>query len=299
MKVVVTGGSGFVGTHLSRHLLSAGHGVTALGSRPSFDGIDHVDYTFVSADTSRPGAWQEIVADGDLIFNLAGRTIFQRWSKRYKQEIYNSRILTTRNLVAAMPDHGGSVLVSTSAVGYYGDRGEEELTESSTAGSDFLSDLARDWEAEALVAESKGARVVIARFGIALGIEGGALAKMIPAFKTFMGGPLGSGRQWFPWIHIDDMVAALVFLADGSDCRGPYNICAPHPVRNGQMATALGRTLGRPAAMPAPPFMLKMMMGEVAGVLLASQKTIPDRLQEAGFEFRFSGIEAALADLMP
>ncbi|MEJ2155080.1 MAG: TIGR01777 family oxidoreductase [Desulfobacteraceae bacterium] len=299
MKVVITGGSGFVGTHLSRHLLKSGHRVTALGSRATYDQIDHPEFTYVSADTTRPGSWQEAVAQGQWLFNLAGRTIFKRWSRSYKRQIYDSRILTTRNLVAALPDQTSAVLVSTSAVGYYGDRGDEELVESSPAGKDFLADLAKAWEAEAAAAESKGARVVIARFGIALGIDGGALAKMIPAFRSFTGGPLGSGKQWFPWIHIQDLVAALTFLSAGGSHRGAFNICAPHPVRNRQMAAALGKALGRPAAVAAPAFMLKMMMGEMAGVLLGSQRTLPAELQQAGFAFAFPRIDAALAHLIP
>jgi len=298
MNVVITGGSGFVGTQLSNHLLKAGHRVTALGSRPAYDLIDHPEFKYVSADTTQTGAWQEVVSDGDWLFNLAGRTIFQRWSRRYKKQIYDSRILTTRHLVAALSDQHPAVLVSTSAVGYYGDRGEEALTESSVAGHDFLADLAKDWEAEAAAAESKGVRVVMARFGIALGRDGGALGKMVPAFRSFMGGPLGNGKQWFPWIHIHDMVAALEYLAAGDDHRGAYNICSPNPVRNGEMAMALGKALGRPAAMTAPAFMLKMMMGEVAGTLLASQKALPEYLQKSGFEFTFPDIDAALADLV-
>ena len=172
------------------------------------------------------------------------------------------------------------------------------MTESSPPGRDFLSDLAKDWEAEAIAAETKGARVVVARFGIALGRDGGALAKMIPAFKSFMGGPLGSGKQWFPWIHIHDMVSALVYLAAGEDHSGAFNICAPHPVRNGQMAAALGKVLGRPAAVAAPAFMLKMMMGEMAGTLLGSQRALPVRLQKSGFEFEYPKIDTALLHLV-
>jgi uncharacterized protein (TIGR01777 family) len=297
MNVVVTGGSGFVGTYLSSHLLKAGHRVTAIGTRSAYDGVDHPDFTYLSADTTRPGPWQEVAAAGEWLFNLAGRTIFQRWSKSHKQQIYDSRILTTRNLVAALTDRSHAVLVSTSAVGYYGDRGDEELIESSPPGRGFLSVLAKDWEAEALAAEAKGARVAVARFGIALGRDGGALAKMVPAFRSFLGGPLGNGRQWFPWIHVHDMVAALAFLAAGDGRCGEYNICAPHPVRNGRMADALGKALGRPAAMTAPAFMLKMMMGEMAGVLLGSQRTLPERLRQAGFQFAFPRIGSALEHL--
>lgn len=298
MRIVITGGSGFIGTPLSRHLLAEGHVVTALGTRPSYKLIDHSQFTYMAADTTRPGNWQQAVSDADLVFNLAGRTIFKRWSRQYKQQIYDSRILTTRNTVDALPTAAQTVLVSTSAVGYYGDRGDTELTESSSSGSDFLADLAKDWESEALAAQAKGVRVAIARFGIALGADGGALAKMIPAFRSFVGGPLGSGQQWFPWIHIQDMVAALHFIGGGSDLSGPFNLCSPHPVRNGMMAQALGRVLARPAAMPAPAFMLKMIMGELAGVLLASQRAVPSHLLKAGFEFGYPEIEVALENLV-
>lgn len=298
MRIVITGGSGFVGTHLSRYLLAAGHEVTALGTRPSYKLIDHSLFTYMAADTTRPGDWQQAVADADIVYNLAGRTIFKRWSKRYKKQIYDSRILTTRNTVEALSTNPRTVLVSTSAVGYYGDCGDAELTESSPPGSDFLADLAKDWESEAMAAQANGARVAIARFGIVLSADGGALAKMIPAFRSFLGGPLGNGQQWFPWIHIQDMVAALYFLAGGANLSGPFNLCAPHPVRNGMFAETLGRVLARPAAMAMPAFMLKMAMGEIGGVLLASQRVLPTHLSEAGFEFGYPQIEVALENLV-
>lgn len=298
MRVAITGGSGFVGTHLSRHLLKAGHAVTALGTRLSYNLIQHPQFAYISADTTRSGKWQQTIADADIVFNLAGRTIFKRWTARYKQQIYDSRILTTRNIVDALPTVHHTILVSTSAVGYYGDCGDTELTESSPLGKDFLAEVAKDWEAEAQAAEAKGVRVAIARSGIVLGADGGALAKMLPVFKSFVGGPLGNGQQWFPWIHIRDMVAALDFLGAGSGGRGPFNLCAPHPVRNGMMAAALGKVLGRPAVMAAPAFVLKMAMGELAGVLLGSQRVLPSRLLEAGFQFAFPEIEAALENLV-
>jgi uncharacterized protein (TIGR01777 family) len=299
MKIVITGGSGFVGTHLNQYLLAAGHVVTALGARPFYKLIDHPRFTYKAADTTIPGNWQQTVADADLVFNLAGRTIFKRWSRRYKKQIYDSRILTTRNIVAALSSSSSKVLVSTSAVGYYGDCGDTELIESSPPGSDFLSVLAKDWESEALAAQTKGTRVAIARFGIVLGVDGGALSKMIPAFRSFVGGPLGDGQQWFPWIHIQDMVAALNFIGTGSDLSGPFNFSAPHPVRYGMMVQSLGRVLARPAAMAVPAFMLKMAMGELAGVVLASQRVLPSRLLRAGFEFRYPEIGVALENLLP
>ncbi len=298
MKVVITGGSGFVGRHLSHYLLTAGHTVTALGTRPTHDRISHERYHYIPADTSQPGQWQDRVARADWIINLAGRTIFKRWTRKYKRQIYDSRILTTRNIVAALPDPTPAVLISTSAVGYYGNGGEAELTEDSPSGKDFLADLVKDWEAEAHRATAKGARVAVARFGIVLGADGGALAKMVPAFRFFVGGPLGNGRQWFPWIHIEDLVRALVYMATHNDLTGQFNMTAPHPVRNGDMALALGRVLGRPALLAVPRFMLKVTMGELAGVLLSSQRALPTHLLKAGFEFSYSKIDDALVDLV-
>ena len=298
MKILITGGTGFVGTHLSRACIDAGHEVTVLGTRASPTRGDPPLLHRITADTTLPGPWQAAASAADLIFNLAGRNIFQRWTRKYKQQLYDSRILTTRNLVDALAPDAGAVLISTSAVGYYGSCGDAELNEKSPAGADFLASLAQDWEREALTAEDKGARVVLARFGVVLGPGGGALAKMIPAFKTFMGGPLGSGRQWFPWIHIRDLVGALLFLARRSDLAGPFNMCAPHPVTNAAMARALGQALGRPAKIAVPAFMVRMTAGELGDVLLSSQRTLPTRLQAAGFEFDFGHIENALADIV-
>lgn len=298
MKVAVTGGSGFVGTHLSRQLLDAGHEVLSFGTRAVYRHIDHPAFTYQSADTTRPGDWQQGIADADVIYNLAGRTIFQRWTKRYKQQIYDSRILTTRHLVAALTQASRKVLVSTSAVGYYGDCGDTELTEASPLGADFLAEVSRDWEAEAMGAEAKGARVAIARFGVVLGTDGGALAKMIPAFRSFVGGPLGTGRQWFPWIHMHDLVGALEFLAFTESLSGPFNLTAPNPVRNKEMAATLGRVLGRPAVLAAPAFMLKLAMGELSCILLGSQRALPSQLLKAGYDFAFPSIEAALENLL-
>lgn len=297
MKVAITGGSGFVGSCLSRQLLDAGHEVLSLGTRAVYQFSDHRAFTYQPADTTQPGDWQKGIADADVIYNLAGRTIFQRWTKRYKQQIYDSRILTTRHLVAALTPASRKVLVSTSAVGYYGDCGDTELTEASPPGNDFLAGLSRDWEAEAGGAEAKGTRVAIARFGVVLGTGGGALAKMVPAFRAFAGGPLGTGRQWFPWIHMHDLVGALEFLAFSQSLSGPFNLTAPNPVRNKAMAAALGKVLGRPAVLAAPAFMLKLAMGELSGALLGSQRALPYKLLEAGYDFTFPGIEAALENL--
>lgn len=297
MKIAITGASGFVGTALARLLLDGGHSVTGLGTSASHPLQSAAHFTWINTDTTLDGTWQATVSQADAVVNLAGRTIFKRWSRAYKTQIVDSRILTTRNVVGAMMGEG-KILISTSAVGYYGSRGDRVLTEQSTPGADFLARLSVDWEDAALAAVEKGVRVAIMRFGVVLGTGGGALAQMLPVFRRFAGGPLGSGRQWFSWIHMADLLAGIQFLLDREHARGPYNFCAPGAVRQRDFARALGAALGRPAVTPAPSLALRLLMGEVAGVLLASQKVRPDRLIADGFSFRFADVDSALADLV-
>jgi hypothetical protein len=298
MKIFITGGLGFVGRYLSKALLENGHRVTAVGRTPDPQGIDHPAFRYIAADTTLAGDWQAEVPDHEAVVNLAGKSIFTPWTNKAKEEIYDSRILTTRNLVAALPEGRETILCSTSAVGYYGDSGEDVLTEAAPSGDDFLAEVGRDWEAEALAAGKKGARVVLPRFGIVLDRDGGAMAKMIPAFRMFVGGPLGSGRQWFPWIHMADLVAALRFLIETPALRGPFNCTAPEPVRNKDLAKTLGRKLHRPACMPAPAFMVKLVLGEFGEVLLGSQRAVPQKLTDAGFTFQYPDLESALEEIV-
>jgi len=297
MKIAITGASGFVGTALTRLLLNDGHEVTGLGTSASHPLESSGRFTWVPADTTRAGTWQTVLSQADAVVNLAGRTISTRWSQAYKKQIVDSRVQTTRHVVSAMNGEG-KILISTSAIGFYGSRGDQALDEQSSPGDDFLAHLSVDWEAAARDAEGQGVRVAIMRFGVVLGVGGGALAQMLPAFRMFAGGPLGSGRQWFSWIHMADLLAAIQFLLDREDARGPYNFCAPGAVRQKDFARALGAALGRPAVVPAPAMALRVMMGEVAGVLLASQKVCPDRLIAEGFSFRFADVDSALADLV-
>lgn len=298
MRVLITGGTGFVGRHLARRFLGQGHAVTLVGSGSGGEGICDGACRVLQADTSRPGDWLQSAAEADLIVNLTGRTIFHRWTRRHKQQMYDSRILTTRNLVEALPSGRQTVLINTSAVGYYGDGRDTPLPETAPAGNDFLARLSVDWEQAALGAVAKGVRVVLARFGIVLAADGGALAKMLPAFRLFAGGPIGSGRQWFPWIHMSDLLAAVEFLAGQDDLSGAFNLCSPQPVTNRELAQALGHFLNRPAVMPTPALALKLLMGEMAGVLLAGQRAVPERLTAAGFQFQFPRLDQALADLL-
>jgi len=295
MKFLVTGASGFVGAHLSQFLLDQNHYVTGLSRKPAAHLRSHDRFRFISADTTQPGSWQESLSDVDAVVNLAGRSIFGRWNEAVKTEIRASRILTTRHVAQGLPSgRKGVVLVSASGAGYYGSRGDEILAEDAAAGDDFLARLAKEWEAEALAASEKGVRVVVMRLGVVLGPGGGAMAQMIPAFKAFVGGPLGSGRQWFPWIHLHDLLAAVLFLIEHAELSGPVNVCAPHPVPNRDLAAALGQALNRPALVPAPAFMIRMGLGEFADVLLGSQRAIPKKLLQHHFSFKYPDIGSAV-----
>jgi len=297
MKIFITGGSGFVGTNLSFYLLEKGHSIIAVGTSLSHKVISHENFRYISADTTKKGAWQDALKDVDAVINLAGKNIFKLWSDSYKDQIYKSRILTTRNLVEAMPDKKDTILCSTSAAGYYGDRADEVLKEDSLPGYNFLAKVCIDWEKEAFQAEAKGIRVAAMRFGVVLGKNGGALEKMVPAFKFFAGGPLGSGLQWFPWIHMDDLIAAIIFILENPDVKGPLNFCSPNPVRNRDFAKTLGKVLSRPSFMRAPSFMIRLIMGEMGKSLMSSQRAIPDKLLKHGFTFQYPNINNALYNL--
>jgi hypothetical protein len=298
MNCLITGGLGFVGRNLSNLLLKKGNRVTAVGVRKSPALIDHPNFRYVSADTTREGTWQQELADQQVIVNLAGKSIFQRWTDAYKKQIYNSRIATTRNLVNALPSKSQIVFCSTSAVGYYGSRGDEMLTEDAPPGDDYLAEVGKNWEREALQAQAKGARVVLTRFGIVLDKNGGAMARMIPAFRFFLGGPLGRGEQWFPWIHMYDLLCAYEFVIEHSEVSGPLNFCAPQPVRNKELAVKLAAALNRPALMPAPAFMVKLLLGEFGECLLNSQRAVPDKLEKLGFKFRYADMDSALSEIV-
>jgi hypothetical protein len=299
MRVLVTGGTGFLGTYLTARLIQDGNEVTVLtrsakGSKTPSPGI-----FYLQGDPTQKGAWQESIRNHDAIINLAGASIFSRWTEAQKKLIVESRMATTRNLVEGIP--AGSVkkisLLSASAVGYYGFHGDEELAEESPPGDDFLARLADEWETQAFRAKEKGARVVVTRFGIVLGEKGGALGQMIPLFKKFIGGPMGSGRQWFSWIHIKDLAEAFVFLMKHPEISGPVNLCAPGPVRNKELAKALGKALHRPSLIQAPGFMIKLALGEFGSVILEGQRVVPRRLLDGGFVFRYPEINEALRSL--
>ncbi len=297
MNILLIGGTGFIGTRLTERLINEGHRLTLIGRSLAGDKTFPGEVRFIPGDTTREGAWQDAVSKNDVIVNLAGASIFTRWNDKTKKLIYDSRILTTRNIVTAVKQDN-VILFNASAVGYYGPRDDEEVTEEDANGDDFLSMVCQDWEKEALKAEEKGVRVIIPRFGIVLGKGGGALAQMVPMFKKCLGGPLGSGKQWSPWIHMEDVIEAVLFLLEKPEVQGPVNFCAPNPVRNEELARALGETLTRPWFIPAPAFMVRLMLGEFGDILLTGQRVIPKKLQENGFQFKFPEIREALQDLV-
>jgi len=298
MRVLITGGLGFVGTQLSIRFLESGHNVTVVDHAAQPKPYTPAEVRYVSADTTAPGPWQEEVSTQNLVINLAGASIFRRWNAASKKLIYDSRTLTTRNVVEAMVAGNGSTFLSTSAVGYYGFRGDEVLVETDGPGDDFLARLCVDWEKEARQAEKKEVRVVVTRFGIVLGKSGGALQQMMAAFEKFVGGPLGNGRQWFSWIHMDDLLDAIVFLANDLEISGPVNCCSPNPVRNRDLARALGKAMRRPSYISTPGFMLRLTLGQFASALLEGQRVIPAVLQEVGFQFQYPELPEALASIL-
>jgi uncharacterized protein (TIGR01777 family) len=301
MKVFMTGGTGFVGTTLLNSLVSRGFEVTVLSRSARGDRIMPEGASLMKGDPAEKGPWQDRLCDHEIVINLAGASIFTRWTDSAKKNIRESRILTTRNLVEALSGRRGAetIFMSTSAVGYYGFHQDEQLDENTIPGEGFLASLACDWEAEAQKACDLGARVLLCRFGIVLGLKGGALGKMLPLFRWGLGSPLGSGRQWFPWIHEEDLVSIYLFLIDQKDLSGPVNCTGPYPVTNKEMTLALGQALGKPTFMPPiPGFMIKVLMGEFGSVLLNSQRVLPMKLLQKGFRFRFPYISDALGNLV-
>lgn len=297
-KVLITGASGFIGSKLAHFFLTKGHPVTGIGTSKT-----HLlckvfpEFEWISADTTLEGDWQNHVKPADILINLAGRNIFRYWTKKYKQAIYDSRILTTRNLVNAIDPGSRQTLLTTSAAGIYGDRRDDELTEISTPGNGFLARVCVDWEKEGLKAAEKGVRVAVMRFGVVLGDKGGALSLMAPAFRMFAGGPLGNGNHWFPWIHISDLIRAALFILENETMEGIFNFTGKTPVRQKEFAKALGGALKRPALITAPAFIVKAILGELGSALLESQKAIPRHLLDSGYSFKFADVSAALEDV--
>ncbi|HEV2202295.1 MAG TPA: TIGR01777 family oxidoreductase [Bryobacteraceae bacterium] len=283
MNIAITGASGFIGRNLAARLTAEGHSTRAI--------------------SLRSGVAPDALAGCDAVVNLAGEPVAQRWTASAKKKILGSRVDGTRALVRALAGLGRKppVLVSASAVGYYGSRGDETLGEAAPQAADFLGEVSVAWEREALEAEKLGIRVVCPRIGVVLGRGGGALQKMLPPFKLGVGGRIGNGNQWMSWIHIDDLVNLIVFALSGvsnnAALSGPVNAVAPNPVTNAAFTRELARALHRPAIFPVPEFALKLMFGEMASLLLGGQRVIPQAALAAGFQFRYSELGSALAAL--
>ncbi len=301
MKILVTGSSGLVGTALGSVLARAGHTVCRL-VRPQSASGERAAEGFAVAWNPATGELGGAGVGADAVVNLAGASIADgRWSKQRKELLRASRIDTTRALVNALAKMNArpSVLVSASAIGIYGDRGDEMLTEDSKPGTDFLAGVAQQWEAEALKAEALGIRVVLARFGIILAREGGALPKMLTPFKLGVGGRLGSGKQWMSWVTLEDAVGILRFVIENASVRGVINVVSPQPLQNVEFTKVLAKAMHRPALFPAPAFALRLALGEMAdALLLSSQRVLPQVLEKTGYQFVHSDLSTALKNLV-
>jgi uncharacterized protein (TIGR01777 family) len=296
MHILLTGGTGLIGRQLCRHWSGQGYRLTVWSRKP--EKVAKICGAQVRGIARLEDLGQAPV---DAIVNLAGAPIADRpWTHKRKALLWNSRITLTETLLAWLEtrEQKPRVLISGSAIGWYGDGGERELTEDTRPVSeDFASQLCIAWEETAQRAETLGIRVILIRTGLVLSAEGGFLSRLLLPFKLGLGGPIGNGRQWMPWIHIDDQIALIDFLLHREDASGPYNACAPKPVRNREFAKTLGSVLHRPAFMPMPSLALKVGLGELSLLLLGGQKALPVRLLEAGFSFRFTELRAALDDL--
>lgn len=293
MKIFVTGGTGFIGRKLTKALLNQGHELYIL-TRSREGKIDTEKMKYIEGNPIFPGNWQDYIKDCDMVANLVGETIAQRWNEEVKKRIKESRVIATKNVVDSIPKNKEFTLISTSAVGYYGFHEDEEIDESFPPGNDFLANVAKDWEKEALKAKEKGARVIITRFGLVIGGGGGILEKLVPIFKSYAGGPIGNGKQWFSWVYIDDLIKAYIFLMNSKNLEGPFNVTSPNPVRNKEFTKALASALDVFAIIPIPPFAIKLVLGDFAEYSIKGQRVIPKRLIELGFKFDVSDIYEAL-----
>jgi len=314
MKIILAGGTGFVGRAIGENLLSSGHEVFVLTRKVSTASIKKIKS--VAWDAKTQGNWAACFDGADAVVNLTGENIAgARWSEDRKKRLLSSRVDATRAVVNAMQNarNRPPVLINASAVGFYGDVPDAVLTETSARGDGFLAETCEEWEAEAHKAELFGTRVVLARLGPVLGEKGGPsgkqdkacpsspggmLSRMIFPFRFFIGAPLGTGRQWIPWIHLEDVAGIFLFMIERGDLEGAVNITSPEPVTMKTFCGALAKILRRPCGVPIPGFLLKMMLGEMSAVVLSSQKVLPEKLISAGYRFRYRDISEALGSIL-
>ncbi len=299
MKIAITGASGFIGSLLADHLWNQRHHLLLLSRNPPRE-TDVTKQEWVAWNPSTKGGWEQALDGVDGIFNLAGEPIAaKRWTDAQKETIKSSRVQSTRALVnaIAIAKDKPKFLINASAVGYYGARGDETITEDTGPGNDYLSRVCVAWEEEARKAEAYGVRVVLVRTGIVLDKGKGALAKMVPPFKFFAGGPLGSGNQWMPWIHIEDEIGLLLFLLGNQNARGSFNATAPNPVTMAEFGKTLGNVLNRPSWATVPAGVLTLLVGEMAEMLLNGQRAVPQAALKLGYEFKYPTLLPALQSL--
>ncbi len=301
-RIVITGATGLIGRQLIEQLSRRGDHVTALvrdverGRTQAPGAAEYIAWSSAMAD----GPWVSAIDGADAVINMAGTSVATRWSPEQKRRIRESRIDGTRNIIAAIAAAARKprTLINASAVGYYGTSTSATFTERSGPGEGFLADICAAWEAEARTAEALGVRVVLLRTGVVLEPHGGVLAQVVPTFKLFAGGPLGSGRQWFPWIHIDDEIGITLWALDNEEVSGAINAVAPEAITYKQFSSALGDTLGRPSFFPVPKFILDMVLGEASMIVVEGQRVVPERTAALGYSFKHREIGEALRDLI-
>lgn len=301
MNIVIAGGTGFIGKALVERLLNDNHNVVVLTRKPKLHATSHPSPVFEQWDARTVTQWHQHFNNADAVINLTGEMIAgRRWTKKQKEKILNSRVNATRAIVTAIEqaEKKPSVFINASGVGYYGNVPEGDVTESFPAGNDFLARVCQQWETAALAAQQYGVRVVTPRFGVVLGSGGGALPRMMMPFRFFAGGYLGSGKQWFPWIHRDDVINAMLFLIQDNSLSGAVNFVAPDAVTMKEFCKTLGKIMHSPSWTFVPSFVLRIALGEMAEMLLTGQKVVPKKLLEAGFEFLYPKLEDALENVV-
>ncbi|NCQ90949.1 MAG: TIGR01777 family protein [Microcystis aeruginosa LG13-03] len=313
MKIAITGATGFVGSRLVVKLYDRGDDILILTRNPDKAGRIYPKSIYPKIEiipyiATESGDWQKEISGCDAVINLAGEPISERWTGEAKRAIIASREIGTEKIVeaisrservaTAMADQKPKVLINSSAIGYYGTSETASFDENSPPGDDFLADVCKKWETAAQKVKDYGTRLVILRTGIVLG-NGGALGKMIPPFKLFAGGPIGSGRQWFSWIHRDDLINLIIYCLDRQGISGTFNATAPNPVRMKEFCQILGEVMNRPSWLPVPDFALEILLGEGAKIVLEGQEVLPKATQAIGFDYRYPNLEAALEEIVP